>query len=377
MSPEPDRCCRAFSGLRGDGTTMVSMYMRGGHQDDLVWARTHVRREIGTAGNIKTPKTARLVRAALETALELLRSVSVVPPGGLALFAGQACGGRGGVGGDCGGRAGRGGERGSERVAELVVGDRPIERKGYVCAQEFDLEQLASSLRTASGPRVGVVVVDGGGAVGVVLQGDTVEPGFRRSMGRWSSGSRRGGQSALRFARLRAEQEHNYLTLVVEQLTGAWTSDGLPNVDALVLAGPGDKKDELRDRLPRALRELVRAVVTTAQGGEEGLITARAEATLAIASAAVGREARAVDEIYTALELTEDLVAYTPAAVLRATARGQAERVVAWAELEGLVELRDLCAATGTAIELVSDRSEAGARLVREFGGAAAMLRWV
>ena len=333
--------------------------MRGGHHDDLVWARSHVRREIGTAGHIKTPKTARLVRAALEMARELLRSVSSVPPGGLALFAGEAGGARGGV-----------------RVAELLVGNRPIERKGYVCAQAFDVEQLVSSLKTASGPRVGVVVIDGSGAVGVVMQGETVEPAFRRPMGRWSSGSRRGGQSALRFARLRSEQEHNYLTLVLEQLTGAWMSDGVPNIDALVLAGPGDKKAELCDRLPRALRELVRAVVTTAQGGDEGLVAALAEATVAIASAAMGQEARAVDDIYAALELTEDLVAYTPAAVVRATAHGRCERVVAWTELPGLDELRDACTATGTALELVSDRSEAGARLVREFGGAAALLRW-
>jgi len=133
---------------------------------------------------------------------------------------------------------------------------------------------------------------------------------------------------------------------------------------------------------PRTLKDFAGKVVVVFFGYTQcpdvcpTTLAALAEATVAIASAAMGQEARAVDDIYAALELTEDLVAYTPAAVVRATAHGRCERVVAWTELPGLDELRDACTATGTALELVSDRSEAGARLVREFGGAAALLRW-
>jgi peptide chain release factor subunit 1 len=315
----------------------------------------NVRRELGTAGHIKTPRTARLVRAALESARERLRSVSSVPDGGLALFCGSV---------------------GGHRVIELVTGRRPIERKGYLCAHEFDLEVISASLRTADGPRVGLVVVDGGGAVGASLRGDEVDRVFERRMGRWTSGSRRGGQSALRFARLRDEQEHNYLTLVSEQVEAAFTADGLPTVQALVLAGPGDKKDELRERLPAGLQAIVRSVVTTARGGEDGLREALEAALATVDATDVAREAADVQAVLQALELNDDLVTYTPAAVLAAAADGYVDRVVVAGDAPCLPELREHCRRNGSRLDLVTGRSEAGARLVREFGGAAALLRY-
>jgi peptide chain release factor subunit 1 len=330
----------------------VSLYIRD--HEDLLWARAHVRREVGVAGNIKTPKTSRLVRAALEAARERLRTVTGVPDGGLALFCG-VCGG--------------------ERVVELLTGARPIEHRGYVCAAEFDLGQIARSLECASGPIVGLVVVDGTGAIGVRVQGGRIDPEFRRQMGRWSSGSRRGGQSALRFSRLREEQEANYITLVSEQVEAAFTRDGLPTVARLVLAGPGDKKTELRARLAPRLRQLTE-LATTAQGGEAGLLEARAAADRAGEACTLGDDVAAVGDVYLALEMSEHLVAYTPDAVRRAVLDGAAERVVVSEDAADLERLRDECRAAGTALQTVSRRSEAGARLVRELGGAAALLRY-
>ena len=56
----------------------------------------------------------------------------------------------------------------------------------------------------------------------------------------------RGGQSAMRFARLRLEKRHNYVRKVAETATQMYVPDGQrPNISGLVLAGSADFKSEL------------------------------------------------------------------------------------------------------------------------------------
>ena len=55
----------------------------------------------------------------------------------------------------------------------------------------------------------------------------------------------RGGQSALRFARLRMEKRHNYVRKVAEVAVQLFISNDRPNIAGLVLAGSADFKTEL------------------------------------------------------------------------------------------------------------------------------------
>ena len=55
----------------------------------------------------------------------------------------------------------------------------------------------------------------------------------------------RGGQSALRFARLRMEKRHNYVRKVAETAVQMYITNDKPNVAGLVLAGSADFKTEL------------------------------------------------------------------------------------------------------------------------------------
>ena len=57
--------------------------------------------------------------------------------------------------------------------------------------------------------------------------------------------SGRGGQSALRFARLRMEKRHNYVRKVAEVAVQLYITNDKPNVAGLVLAGSADFKTEL------------------------------------------------------------------------------------------------------------------------------------
>jgi peptide chain release factor subunit 1 len=82
----------------------------------------------------------------------------------------------------------------------------------------------------------------------------------------------RGGQSALRFARLRLEKRHNYIRKVAEVATQIFISNDKPNVAGLVLAGSAEFKSKLHtsDLFDQRLNAVVVKVVDVSYGGENG-----------------------------------------------------------------------------------------------------------
>lgn len=79
----------------------------------------------------------------------------------------------------------------------------------------------------------------------------------------------RGGQSALRFARLRMEKRHNYVRKVAELATQIFITNDRPNVAGLVLSGSADFKTELSqsDMFDPRLQAVVLGVVDVSYGG--------------------------------------------------------------------------------------------------------------
>jgi len=82
----------------------------------------------------------------------------------------------------------------------------------------------------------------------------------------------RGGQSALRFARLRLEKRHNYVRKVAELATQLFISNDRPNVNGLVLAGSAEFKAKLNtsDMFDPRLCDIVLKIVDVSYGGENG-----------------------------------------------------------------------------------------------------------
>ena len=82
----------------------------------------------------------------------------------------------------------------------------------------------------------------------------------------------RGGQSALRFSRLRDEKRHNYVRKVAELAVQHFITNDKVNVTGLVLAGSADFKTELSQSDmfdPRLVAKVIK-VVDVSYGGENG-----------------------------------------------------------------------------------------------------------
>ena len=82
----------------------------------------------------------------------------------------------------------------------------------------------------------------------------------------------RGGQSALRFSRLREEKRHNYVRKVAELAVQHFITNDKVNVAGIVLAGSADFKTELgqSDLFDGRLVAKVLKVVDVSYGGENG-----------------------------------------------------------------------------------------------------------
>jgi peptide chain release factor subunit 1 len=92
--------------------------------------------------------------------------------------------------------------------------------------------------------KFGFIVMDGSGCLFGTLQGNAKEILHKFTV-ELPKKHGRGGQSALRFARLRMEKRHNYLRKVAEMAVEMFIKNDKVAVTGLVLAGSAQFKTEL------------------------------------------------------------------------------------------------------------------------------------
>ena len=142
-------------------------------------------------------------------------------------------------------------------------------RSLYLCDNKFHTEALSELLESDS--RFGFIVMDGNGTLFGTLAGNTREVIHKFTVDLPKKHGR-GGQSALRFSRLRDEKRHNYVRKVAELAVQHFITSDKVNVTGLVLAGSADFKTELSqsDMFDPRLANKVIKVVDVSYGGENG-----------------------------------------------------------------------------------------------------------
>ena len=89
---------------------------------------------------------------------------------------------------------------------------RAVNLSMYFCDSKFHLDELKNEL-LINEPPFGFIIVDGQGALYATLQGNAKEILTKFTV-ELPKKHGRGGQSSVRFARLRVEKRHNYLRKV-------------------------------------------------------------------------------------------------------------------------------------------------------------------
>jgi peptide chain release factor subunit 1 len=119
---------------------------------------------------------------------------------------------------------------------------RPINTSLYLCDNKFHTEALADLLMDDS--TFGFAVIDGSGCLFGTVSGNT-RTVIHRFLVDLPKKHGRGGQSALRFARLRMEKRHNYIRKVCECCVQFFISEEHVNVAGIVFAGSAELKEEV------------------------------------------------------------------------------------------------------------------------------------
>jgi peptide chain release factor subunit 1 len=346
------------------------------------------------------------VLSAITSTQQRLKLYNKCPPNGLVMYCGTVIT-----------------EDGKERKVNIDFEPfRSINTSLYLCDNKFHTQDLQELLMDDEA--FGFMVMDGNGCLYGTVQGSSKEILHKFAVDLPKKHGR-GGQSALRFARLRLEKRHNYVRKVAEMATQLFITEGQrPNVQGIVLAGSADFKSELMrsDLFDPRLVKIVLKLVDVSYGGEQGFNQAIEMSADTLSNVKLLKEKKLlqkymqeivldtgkycfmVEDTLKALDLgaVEDLILWDNLEVNRYVLRNAAtgvdtvvhlakeqesnpvnfKDVETGAELETidkepLVEwMANNYKSFGCNLEFVTDRSGEGTQFVKGFGGIGGILRW-
>lgn len=389
---------------KGNGTSMISLIIPPGTQISQI--SKMLADEYGTASNIKSRVNRLSVLGAITSTQQRLKLYNRCPKNGLVMYCGTVMT-----------------DEGKEKKVNIDFEPfKPINTSLYLCDNKFHTEDLNELLMDDEA--FGFIVMDGNGSLYGTVQGSAREVLHKFSVDLPKKHGR-GGQSALRFARLRLEKRHNYVRKVAELATQLFVPNGqTPNIQGLVLAGSADFKSELMrsDLFDQRLAKIVIKMVDVSYGGENGFNQAIEYSADTLGSVKLMKEKKLlqrymdeisqdtgkfcfmIDDTLKALELgaVEDLIVWENLEINRYVLRNSGsgdERIVHLnaeqeknasffhdpatgvelevVEKESMVEwLANHFKDYGCKLEFVTDRSGEGTQFVKGFGGIGGILRW-
>ena len=308
---------KALEAARGNGTSMISLIMPP--RDQIARVTKMLGDEFGTASNIKSRVNRQSVLGAITSAQQRLKLYNKVPPNGLVLYTGTIVT-----------------DDGKEKKVTIDFEPfRPINASLYLCDNKFHTEALNELLE--SDDKFGFIVMDGNGTLFGTLSGNTREVLHKFSVDLPKKHGR-GGQSALRFARLRMEKRHNYVRKTAELATQFYINPATsqPNVSGIILAGSADFKTELSqsDMFDPRLQAKILNVVDVSYGGENGFNQAIELSSEILSNVKFIQEKRLIGKYFE--EISQDTGKYVFGVddTLQALDAGAVETLIVWENLD-------------------------------------------
>jgi len=306
---------KSLEAARGNGTSMISLIIPP--KDQVSRIAKMLGDEFGTASNIKNRVNRLSVLSAITSTQQRLKLYSKVPPNGLVVYCGTILT-----------------DDGKEKKVNIDFEPfKPINTSLYLCDNKFHTEALNELLE--SDDKFGFIVMDGNGALFGTLAGNTREVLHRLAVDLPKKHGR-GGQSALRFARLRLEKRHNYVRKVGELATQFFITNDKCNVTGLVLAGLADFKNELAgsELLDPRLKAKVIKIVDVSYGGDNGFNQAIELCAEELANVKFIQEKKLISKFFDEISQDTGKYCYGISDTLYALDLGAVETLVVWENLE-------------------------------------------
>jgi len=393
---------KSLEAARGNGTSMISLILPPKSQ--ISAAAKMLGDEYGTASNIKSRVNRQSVLGAITSTQQRLKLFTKVPPNGLVIYCGTILT-----------------EDNKEKKVNIDFEPfKPINTSLYLCDNKFHTEALNELLE--SDDKFGFIIMDGNGSLFGTVAGNHREILHKFSVDLPKKHGR-GGQSALRFARLRLEKRQNYVRKVAETAGQMFLSNDKCNVAGIILAGSADFKNVLYDSevFDQRLVAKVIKTVDVSYGGENGFNQAIELCAETLANVKFIQEKKLISKYFEEISQDTGKFCFGIEDTLKALEMGAVETLICFENLEtDRLTLKNASTAEetvvhlskaqqadqshfvasdgaeletienqqlvewfaenyknfGATLEFVSNRSQEGSQFVKGFGGLGGILRY-
>ena len=327
-----------LSNKTGRGTELVSLYLPP--KKALHEAIAALRDESGTASNIKSDTTRNHVQDALAKTMARLRLYKQTPENGIVIF--------------CGAIPGAGGP-GNETIDLFeVLPQKPVQVYLYRCDDHFHLDPLRDMLREQN--VIGVLALDATEAGLGIVSGDmwnvvdTISSGV-------SGKTRKGGQSARRYERLREMELTDYFNRLADHAKKSFL-DQHP-IKGLIVSGPGPTKDEfVRDGyLDYRLQNVIVGTLDTGYSGREGVRETVMKSDNLLQSVRFMEEKKLIDRFFREVNSDTGLAIYGIQDILAALKKSAVDTILVNDDVD-LSYVKATCRNCGNVTEKFVSRSQ-------------------
>jgi len=339
----------------GRGTELVSVYIPPDKQISDV--TSHLREEYGQAMNIKSKSTRTNVQSSLDSILSKLKYVQV-GENGVVIFCGAV-------------------EKGGDKTdIETFIVEPPEKILSYIyhCDSSFFLESLEEMVEEKE--KYGLLVLDKREATIGILTGKVVET-MKHLTSAVPGKIRKGGQSALRFQRLREIATEDFYKRIGEHTTRILLQ---MDIRGILIGGPSPTKDEFikGSYLHYELQNKILGAFDVAYTDEFGLFELVDKAEDVLEGLDLISEKKLMTRFMELLANDEGMVTYGEKEVRRKLEIGAVGTLLFSEELDAefMHDLVEKAEEIGADVEVISTEFEEGAQLKRAFGGVAALLRY-
>ena len=363
------RVLKNLSEIKGDGTSMITLFLPNDYQ--ISRANTLLTDEMGKASNIKSRVNRQSVETAIKSAQAKIKMYNRLPPNGLALFCGTAV------------------QNNQEKKISISLEPiKPLTFSLYMCDDKFHLDLLEKMLSTNH--KYGFIIVDGKGALYGTLCGNQKDVLFEFDVDLPSKHGR-GGQSAIRFARLRLEAYQNYIRKVTEAAVKHFITNDLVNVKGIVFAGSAQFKDKVQNSelLDPRIKSAIIASVDVAYGSHSGFEQAIQTCGDILSNVKYMDEKKILLEFMTEISKDTGKYVFGLKETLLGLQSGAVEKLIVHdgttlfhPDLEDgeKVSLLDWCLENtgkfGATLNVISSNTSEGTQFVNGFGGFGGILRY-
>lgn len=322
---------------RGNGTSMISLIIPPGDQVGKI--NKMLSEEYSTASNIKSRVNRLSVLSAIISTQQRLKLYTKIPENGLILYCGTVL------------------EEGNKekKVTYDIEPFKPINTSLYLCDNKFHTEILFSLFENDD--KIGFIIVDGKGALFGILKGNRKDILQKISVDLPKKHGR-GGQSAMRFSRIRLEKRFIFMKKVAEMANQYFIQeDQKTEIKGLIIAGSGEFKNELNssDMFDSRLQAKIIQIIDIAYGGETGFNQAIEICSSKLENLKFVKEKKILNNYFEEISRNSGKFVFGIEETVEILMSGVIEKLICW---ENLGHWRFLLSNTKTGTEVVKFYSE-------------------